>query len=73
MTPTPFTFLLLPHLWSSRNRARRRQQGDVLRASLFGGVGMVVCGALFSGAYWLTAKLVAYEEFGDYLLRLGLS
>ena len=45
----------------------------MLRASLFGGVGMVVCAALFFGAYWLTAKLVAYEEFGDYLLRLGLS
>ena len=73
MTPTPFTFLLLPHLWSSRNRARRRQQGDVLRASLFGGAGLVVCAALFFGAYWLTTKLVAYEEFGDYLLRLGLS
>ena len=44
-----------------------------MRASLFGGVGLVVCGALFSGAYWLTIKLTAYAEFGDYLLRLGLS
>ncbi|MSO82786.1 MAG: hypothetical protein EXQ53_05770 [Acidobacteria bacterium] len=73
MTPTPFTFLLLPHLWSSRNRARRRQRGDLLRASLFGGVGLAVCGALFSGAYWLAITLASYEEFGDYLLRLGLS
>jgi ABC-2 type transport system permease protein len=32
-----------------------------------------VCGALFSGAYWVTSRLTAYEEFGDYLLRLGLS
>ena len=69
----PFPFLLLPHVWSSRNRARRRQKGDVLRALLFGSVGVVVCGALFSGAYWLTTKLAVYEEFGDYLLRLGLS
>ena len=68
-----FPFLLLPHLWSSRNRARRRQKGDVLRASIFGSVGVVVCGALFAGAYWLTTKLAGYEEFGDYLLRLGLS
>ena len=28
---------------------------------------------LFIGAYWLTTKLAAFEEFGDYLLRLGLS
>jgi ABC-2 type transport system permease protein len=68
-----FPFLLLPHIWSSRNRARRRQQGDVLRAAIFGGVGVAVCGALFAGAYWLTTKLAGYEEFGDYLLRLGLS
>ena len=26
-----------------------------------------------AGAYWLTTQLAAYEEFGDYLLRLGLS
>ena len=69
----PFPFLLLPHVWSSRNRARRRQKGDMLRAGLFGGVGVGVCGALFAAAYWLTAKLAVYEEFGDYLLRLGLS
>ena len=68
-----FPFLLLPHIWSSRNRARRRQKGDVLRAGLFGSVGVAVCGALFLGAYWLTTKLAVYEEFGDYLLRLGLS
>src|SRR4029434_9705378 len=36
-------------------------------------VGIAVCGALFGGAYWLTRQLAAYEEFGDYLLRLGLS
>jgi ABC-2 type transport system permease protein len=69
----PFPFLLLPHVWSSRNRARRRQKGDMLRAGLFGGVGVGVCGALFAAAYWLTTKLAVYEEFGDYLLRLGLS
>ena len=69
----PFPFLLLPHIWSSRNRARRRQKGDLLRAGMFGGVGVAVCGALFAGAYWLTTKLALYEEFGDYLLRLGLS
>ena len=30
-------------------------------------------GALFYGAYWVTTQLSACEEFGDYLLRLGLS
>ncbi len=45
----------------------------MLRAGVFGGIGLGVCAALFTGAYWLTTKLAAFEEFGDYLLRLGLS
>ena len=68
--PCPFPFLLLPHVWSSRNRARRPESGDLLRASLFGGVGVVVFVALFRAAYWLTTQLCAYEV-RDYLLRLG--
>jgi ABC-2 type transport system permease protein len=68
-----FTYLLLPHIWSSRNRARRRERGDLTRAAFFGGVGLVVMGALFYGAAWITWQLDAYEELGDYLLRLGLS
>ncbi len=28
----PFPFLLLPTLWASRNRARRRERGDGVRA-----------------------------------------
>ena len=32
----PFPFLLLPSLWASRNRARRRERGDVLRGLVFG-------------------------------------
>jgi ABC-2 type transport system permease protein len=73
VTNAPFTFLLVPQLCSMRNRVRRRQRGDLLRAGVFGGIGLAVCGALFVGAYWLTTKLAAFEEFGDYLLRLGLS
>ena len=69
----PFTYLLLPHLWSSRNRAGRRERGDLTRACLFGGVGIGVFLALFSGAAWLTLQLQDYDELGDYLLRLGLS
>jgi ABC-2 type transport system permease protein len=69
----PFTFLLAPQLWAMRNRARRRERGDLLRAGVFGSIGLGVCGALFGGAYWLTTKLGEFEEFGDYLLRLGLS
>jgi len=69
----PFTYLLLPHLWSARNRAQRRERGDLSRATLFGGVGVVVCAALFEGSFWLTGQLEDYAELGDYLLRLGLS
>ncbi len=68
-----FTYLLLPHLWSSRNRAQRREPGDLTRAFMFGGVGIAVFFALFYGAAWLTWQLEGYEELGDYLLRLGLS
>jgi ABC-2 type transport system permease protein len=68
-----FTYLLLPHIWSSRNRAQRREPGDLTRAFLFGGVGIGVFFALFYGAAWLTWQLEDYEELGDYLLRLGLS
>src|SRR5438132_2915998 len=68
-----FTYLLLPHLWSSRNRAQRREKGDGVRALLFGGVGVGVFIALFYGAAWLTWQLQDYDELGDYLLRLGLS
>lgn len=70
---SPFPFLLLPHVWASANRLRRRERGDSLRGLVFGSIGVGVCGALFYGAYWLTTQLGAYEEFGDYLLRLGLS
>jgi ABC-2 type transport system permease protein len=68
-----FSYLLLPHIWSSRNRARRRERGDLMRGLLFGGVGLFVLAALFGGAFWLTWQLDDYDELGDYLLRLGLS
>src|SRR6185436_10811055 len=75
LTPShqAFPYLLLPSFWAARNRMRRRERGDSLRGLLFGGIGIVVVGALFWGARWLTRQLGAYEEFGDYLLRLGLS
>jgi len=68
-----FPFLLLPFVWMSRNRVRRRERGDLLRTGLFGAVGLGVCAALFGGAFWVTRELLAFAEFGDYLLRLGLS
>jgi len=68
-----FPYLLLPHVWSSRNRVRQREKGDLLRGIVFGSIGVVVSAALFYGAYWVTTQLSAYEEFGDYLLRLVLS
>ena len=69
----PFTYLLLPALWSSRNRAKRRDRGDLVRGCLFGGVGLLVFAALFWGAFWVTSQLAAYDELGDFLLRIGLS
>ena len=69
----PFPYLLLPQLWSSMNRARRRERGDMLRAAIAGAIALVVCGAILRGGYWLTSQLAAYDEFGDYLLRLALS
>jgi ABC-2 type transport system permease protein len=69
----PFPYLLLPHLWSSQNRARRRERGDLTRGLLFGGVGLVVCASLFEGSFWLAGHLQDYAELGDYLLRIGLS
>ena len=68
-----FPYLLLPHLLASRNRARRRERGDLSRGLLFGGVALLVCGALYQGSFWLTGQLDAYAELGDYLLRIGLS
>lgn len=73
MRSEAFPYLLLPHAWAARNRTRVRERGDSLRAMLFGAIGIVVCAVLFWGAYWLTMQLASYEEFGDYLLRLGLS
>ena len=69
----PFPFLLLPSLWASRNRARRREKGDAVRALLFGSVGIGVMGALFYGAFWVTWQAAQYSELGDYLIRIGLS
>jgi ABC-2 type transport system permease protein len=69
----PFSYLLLPSVWASRNRARRRERGDLARGLMFGAIGVLVCWALFRGSFWLTEQLSSYEELGDYLLRLGLS
>jgi ABC-2 type transport system permease protein len=69
----PYPYLLLPAIWASRNRARRRQRGDALRALLFGAVAMVVLASVLWGSFWLTWQLSKYAELGDYLLRLGLS
>src|SRR2546425_4297120 len=68
-----FPYLLRPHVLASRNRARRRQRGDLSRGLLFGGIGVVVCAVLFRASAWLAGQLTGYAELGDYLLRLGLS
>jgi ABC-2 type transport system permease protein len=68
-----FPYLLLPAIWSSRNRARKRERGDATRGLLFGGIGITVCVTLFQASSWLSGHLLDYEELGDYLLRIGLS
>ena len=68
-----YPYLLLPHLLSTRNRARRRERGDFSRGLLFGGVGIVVMAALYQASFWLTGHLEDYAELGDFLLRMGLS
>jgi ABC-2 type transport system permease protein len=67
-----FPWLLAPLAWGARNRARRREHGDALRAALFGAIALVVAGVLFAISFWLTWQLLDYEELGDYLIRLGL-
>jgi len=67
-----FPWLLLPLVWSARNRARRRERGDGLRAALFGGLGLGAAAAIFAIVFWLSWQLLDYEELGDYLVRLGL-
>jgi ABC-2 type transport system permease protein len=69
----PFPYLLLPSLWATRNRTRRREQGDSVRALLFGSVGLGVIGALFYGSFWVAWQAGQYAELGDYLVRIGLS
>ncbi len=47
----PFPYLLLPAVWASRNRARRRQRGDFVRALIFGAMGLLVFAAVMWGAF----------------------
>jgi ABC-2 type transport system permease protein len=68
-----FPYLLLPVFWGARNRARRREKGDLLRGLLFGGVAAAVAGTLFAVFFWLTWQVLDFEELGEYLIRLGLS
>jgi ABC-2 type transport system permease protein len=68
-----FPYLLLPTIWSTRNRARRRERGDGLRVLLFGSIAIAVAVAIFAVVFWLTWQALYYEELGDYLIRLGLS
>jgi ABC-2 type transport system permease protein len=69
----PFPYLLLPSVWAARNRANRRERGDLLRGIAFGGIALVVAASIFSGSFWLAWQLTDYAELGDYLLRIGLS
>ncbi|MGE0594032.1 MAG: hypothetical protein AB7G23_15570 [Vicinamibacterales bacterium] len=68
-----FPYLLLPSAWAWQHRARTRERGDLLRAALFGTVGVLVVAALLGGALWVTRQLAQYDELGDFILRLGLS
>lgn len=69
----PFPYLLLPSIWATRNRSRRRERGDIFRGIIFGAIALLVGGVIFAGSFYLTIQLTSYAEFGDYLLRLGMS
>ncbi len=69
----PFPYLLLPSIWATRNRSRRRERGDVFRGIIFAAIALLVGGAIFAGSFYLTIQVSSYAEFGDYLLRLGIS
>ena len=60
----PFPYLLLPSFWASRNRARRREKGDLLRGVMFGGIGSAVFAALFWGAFWVTRQAAQVRRAG---------
>jgi len=60
-------------VWASRNRAERRERGDLARGLAFGGIGLSVAVAIFFGTFWLIWQLADFGELGDYLLRAGLS
>ena len=54
LSPVAFPYLLLPSVWASRNRAHRRERGDLLRGLMFGGIGLLVASAISSVSFWLT-------------------
>jgi ABC-2 type transport system permease protein len=68
-----FTYLLRPIAFGLRNRLARREKGDVLRALAFGGTGVLVAVVIFAIVFWLTWRLLEYDDLGEYLVRLGLS
>ncbi len=68
-----FPYLLLPSFWAARNRARHRERGDAIRATLFGAIGLVVALSIGAVSFWLTWQVLDYQELGEYLIRLGLS
>ncbi len=68
-----FPYLLTPVLQAARNRTRKRERGDALRAGVFGGISIGVAFCIFAGVFWLTWQLLDYEELGEYLIRLGFS
>lgn len=44
-----------------------------MRALVFGAIGLLVSCSIFAVVFWLTWRLLDYEELGAYLIRLGLS
>ena len=68
-----FAYLLRPLFLGARNRATRREHGDVARATVFGGIGLLVALVAFAVVFWLTLQLLEYEDLGEYLVRLALS
>ena len=69
----PFTYLLLPAYWSSRNRIRRSERADFARAWLPAAWPCSYSRRCSGAPSGLPHRLDAYDELGDFLLRIGLS
>ena len=66
MSTPAFPYLLMPSVWASRNRARRRERGDLTRGLMFGAIGILGATRVVSGGRRLAARKPWNRSFRDY-------